>query len=122
MEKVALIVEDELFIVLELEEILHNAGYQVSQTYPTVREALAWLDGHAADFAIVDYRLRDATSEALVAKLVATKTPTVIYSGNDVADEIGEASMEHFEWVPKPSSAEAIAAAIARATSRVVSG
>jgi DNA-binding NtrC family response regulator len=116
MEKVALIVEDELFIVLELEELLTEAGYNVGFSHSTVGSALLWLERNIADLAIIDYRLRDTTSEALVARLVEAKIPTIIYSGNDYSEDFHDRKMKQFEWVSKPSSPDVILAAIQRAT------
>jgi DNA-binding NtrC family response regulator len=116
MGKVALVVEDELFIVLELEDLLNEAGYADVVATSTVSDALAWLDSGRADLAIVDYRLRDATSERLIDRLIFEKIPTVIYSGNDYSDDVHNSTMKHLEWISKPSSPELIQAAIDRAT------
>jgi DNA-binding NtrC family response regulator len=115
MSKVALIVEDELFIVLDLEEVLRDAGYQRVVTHSALAAALAWLEDNRADLAVIDYRLRDTTSEALVDRLIETATPTVIYSGNEFSEEIHEPAMKHFEWVSKPASPEILLDAISRA-------
>lgn len=116
MSRTALVVEDELLIVLELEDLLIEAGYDVVVTKSSVSDAAAWLDTENADLAIVDYRLRDATSEALVDQLISTATPTVIYSGNDYCEEVHNQAMNRFEWVSKPASPEDLIEAIKRAT------
>jgi DNA-binding NtrC family response regulator len=115
MGKVALIVEDELFIVLELEDLLRGAGFDVVVSRSSVSDALVWLDTERADLAIVDYRLRDATSEALVDRLIETATPTVIYSGNEYSEDVHDPTMGRFEWVSKPAPSEILINAISRA-------
>ncbi|WP_313602476.1 response regulator [Rhizobium sp.] len=118
MEKIALIVEDELFIVLELEDLLNEAGYDVDSSHPTVSSALVWLETNKPDLAVIDYRLRDATSEVLIVKLIEVGTPTIIYSGNDCPDERSDHRTAQFEWVSKPAPPEIIRAAINRATEK----
>jgi DNA-binding NtrC family response regulator len=117
MSKTALIVEDELFIVLEVEDILRGAGYDRIIAYSAVASAMDWLEDNSADLAVVDYRLRDTTSEALVDRLIETATPTLIYSGNDFSEEFHDPAMKQFEWVSKPASPELLMSAIQRAAS-----
>jgi DNA-binding NtrC family response regulator len=115
MGKVALVVEDELFIVLELEDLLRSVGFNIVVSRSSVTDALMWLGTERADLAIVDYRLRDTTSEALVDRLIEKATPTVIYSGNEYSEDVHNQAMKHFEWVSKPASPEVLGDAIKRA-------
>ena len=57
MSKTALIVEDEIFVALDLERILTDAGYQVAAIAADSETALAAAPG--CSFAFVDVNLRD---------------------------------------------------------------
>lgn len=79
----ALILEDELFIVLDIEEVLLSLGFSEIVSFSTVSEAIAWLEGNEPAAAMIDLRLKTMTSEVVAAKLKASNTPTIVYSGND---------------------------------------
>lgn len=57
MGKTALIVEDEIFVALDLERILTDAGYRVHAIAPDRESAMAAAPD--CDFALVDVNLRD---------------------------------------------------------------
>jgi ActR/RegA family two-component response regulator len=75
-QNTALVVEDELFIVLEIEEIVQPLGISCT-ALSEVAGALKWLKTNVPKFAVVDYRLRDTTSEKLVARLTELRVPTL---------------------------------------------
>lgn len=114
----ALVVEDEIFVVLDVEDCLSRYDLDEVHSVSTVSGALAWLKQNRPKFAVVDYRLRDTTSEALAARLTELNIPTVIYSGNTYSPDLDDPSLSSFEWVEKPATAKQLAAAIDRALSK----
>ncbi|PTS90667.1 response regulator [Sphingomonas sp. HMWF008] len=108
MPATALIVEDEIFVALDLERILTDAGYAVKAIAADSDGALE----AAADcsFALVDINLRDgATGPDLARKLAqdyGLKVVFVTANPGQIANPSGALG-----YVRKPFSAEAILAA-----------
>lgn len=69
MTKTALIVEDEIFVALDLERILEAAGYTVKAIAADWDGAVAAADGCA--FAFVDVNLRDGATGPSIARAIA---------------------------------------------------
>lgn len=115
MDLTVLVVEDELMIVLELEDILREAGFSAVVPVPTARQAIDWLEHSRPDVAIIDYRLKGELSVGLIKRLSEIGIPAVIYSGNDYSSELDDPILSKLEWVSKPSPPELITAAINRA-------
>lgn len=110
MSKTALIVEDEIFVALDLERILTDAGYQVAAIAADSETALAAAPG--CSFAFVDVNLRDGMTGPTVAERIARdhQVKVVFVTANpgqigDVPDALG--------YVRKPFSEQAILAAAA---------
>jgi DNA-binding NtrC family response regulator len=93
-----LVVEDEPFILLEIQRILEEVGACVL-TARSVREALALLAAEQITASILDYRLQGGTADDLCHQLTARKIPFVIYSGYSNVE--GECSK--WEIVAKPA-------------------
>lgn len=78
MGKTALIVEDEIFVALDLERILTDAGYDVCAIAPDGEAAIA--AAPACDFAFVDVNLRDgSTGPAIARRLVEEHGVRVVF-------------------------------------------
>lgn len=71
MGKTALIVEDEIFVALDLERILVDAGYSVCAIAPDAQAAIA--AGAGCDFALVDVNLRDGCTGPEIARRLASE-------------------------------------------------
>lgn len=69
MTKTALIVEDEIFVALDLERILEDAGYAVAAIAADAPTALAAAPG--CEFAFVDVNLRDGATGPEIAERIA---------------------------------------------------
>ena len=69
MPKTALIVEDEIFVALDLERILVDAGYQVHAIAADSDTALA--AAPHCEFAFVDVNLRDGATGPTIAERIA---------------------------------------------------
>ncbi|TPM29979.1 response regulator [Mesorhizobium sp. B2-3-4] len=79
----ALIVEDEAFIVADLEASLKRAGFAVSAaaSCERTREILSYLQ---PDIAILDIILRDCDSGEIAEQLALRQIPFLVYSGTDL--------------------------------------
>jgi DNA-binding NtrC family response regulator len=75
-----LVVEDEPFILMEIQRTLEDVGACVL-TARSVQEALALLAAERVTASILDYRLQGGTADDLCHQLTAMKIPFVIYSG-----------------------------------------
>jgi DNA-binding NtrC family response regulator len=93
-----LVVEDEPFILLEIQRILEEAGAGVL-TARSVREALTLLAKEQITASILDYRLQGGTADDLCHQLTARKIPFVIYSGYPNV----EGECKRWEIVVKPA-------------------
>lgn len=78
-----LVAEDEAIIAQSLAMMLEELGYQVVGPVATVAEALRLTAGRAMDVALVDYSLRDGTTDDLAAALREGGIPFLLMSGFD---------------------------------------
>ncbi|HEX8388022.1 MAG TPA: response regulator [Sphingomonas sp.] len=109
MGKTALIVEDEIFVALDLERILTDAGYRVHAIAPDSEAALA--AASACDFALVDVNLRDGCTGPEIARRLATQHGVKVVFVTANPSQIDQ-PCEALGFVRKPfSEAEILAAA-----------
>jgi CheY-like chemotaxis protein len=76
-----LVVDDEAVISVDYWFQLREIGARPEAFLPTNAAALSFLEAHSVDAVILDYRLRDGTSEPLMAWLRNHQIPFVIISG-----------------------------------------
>ncbi|MBB3965392.1 response regulator [Rhizobium metallidurans] len=114
-KKTALIVEDELFIVLELEETLQELGYDEVVTFSKIDAAMSWLKSVAPAIAIIDYHLKDEIADELIRTLADLTVPTVVYSGRSPDPDADNDMLKACEWLTKPADQRMLAMAITRA-------
>lgn len=81
-----LIVEDEWLIAEYLREVLEAEGYEIRACATSVSEALLLIERVPLDAALVDFRLKGATSAAVAAALEARAVPFVFMTGLDILD------------------------------------
>jgi len=119
MPTTALIVEDEIFVALDLERILTDAGYHVKAIAADRVGAIeAASDCH---FALVDVNLRDGpTGPALAATLARDYGLKVIFVTANPA-QIGDANGA-LGYIRKPFSEAAILAGAAMASESTLHG
>ncbi len=111
--KSVLIVEDEIFIAMEIERILEDAGYNVIAIAADQSEALS--AGSNAEVAFVDLNLRDGPTGPGIARELASKHGVrVIYVTANPA-QIGEPAPQAVGCIHKPFTAEEILTAAALA-------
>jgi len=113
--KTALIVEDELFIVLELEETLQELGYDEVVTFSEVGPTMSWLRCAIPHIAIIDYHLKGEIADDLIQALTGLDIPIVIYSGRSLDLDADSDILRACEWLAKPADERMLATAIARA-------
>jgi two-component system, response regulator PdtaR len=111
MTKTALIVEDEIFVALDLERILTEAGYAVAAIAADQETALA--AAKQCEFAFVDVNLRDGPSGPAIARAIARDHGVKVVFVTANPAQIADAPAIGF--VRKPFNERAIRAAASHA-------
>ncbi len=78
-----LIVEDEIFVVWLLEDMLGDLGCAVVGPASSVNQALAMIDAEAVDAAVLDVNLSGQMSYPIADALAARGVPFVFSTGYD---------------------------------------
>lgn len=108
-----LIVEDEIFVALDIENILLSSGFTVSGIAADRKAALALAD--ECDVALVDINLRDGpTGPAIATELAERHGVKVVFVTANPA-QIGEAESVATAIVSKPFRSETIVHSVQRA-------
>jgi two-component system, response regulator PdtaR len=111
-----LIVEDEIFVALDLERILEDRGYDVVAIAADRDEALR--HGALCDVAFVDINLRDGPTGPEIASTLATQHGVKIVFVTANPAQIGASAADAICYVRKPFADDAIVAAGAMAQGR----
>lgn len=106
----ALVLEDEPLIAIDIEQLLDAAGFEVT-SIATCAQANTWLQTHRPDVAIVDIELKDGSCHQVVAGLNQQHVPFVVHSG-DVPALHRDTPFARGAWVTKPTGPEDLIAAI----------
>ncbi|MBI0474135.1 response regulator [Sphingomonas sp. MA1305] len=80
-----MLVEDELFVALDVQMTIEEAGLSVEGPYTSLAEAeaaLSTLDPHALLCAVLDVRLRDGEVFPAADRLKAAGVPIIFHSGH----------------------------------------
>jgi CheY-like chemotaxis protein len=113
MSRTALIVEDEIFVALDLERILTDAGYEVAAIAADSETAFA--AAPSCEFAFVDVNLRDGATGPQIAQKIARDYGVKVVFVTANPAQIGHVN-EALGYIRKPFSESAILAAAAVAT------
>lgn len=105
---VALLLEDEPLIALDIEAILEGAGFDVT-TVMSCADASDWLDSCRPDIVVVDIILTDGPCHAIVEKLIEAHIPFIVHSGDHPSMHVGT-PFAHGRWVSKPADGDELAA------------
>lgn len=105
MTKTALIVEDEIFVALDLERILEEAGYRVAAIAADRKSALEAAPD--CGFAFVDVNLRDGATGPDIARRIAAEHGIKVVFVTANPGQIGAAEGA-LGYVRKPFSEAAI--------------
>lgn len=108
MTKTALIVEDEIFVALDLERILQDAGYRVAAIAADRESALEAAPD--CGFAFVDVNLRDGPTGPDIARRIAEEHGIKVVFVTANPSQIGAAEGA-LGYIRKPFSEAAILAA-----------
>jgi CheY-like chemotaxis protein len=76
-----LVVEDEIFVVWMLEEILSGLGYKIVGPAARVNEALALIEAESIDAALLDLNLNGEKSYPVADALIARGVPFFFSTG-----------------------------------------
>jgi DNA-binding response OmpR family regulator len=110
MRKRVLIVEDEIFVALEIEQIVEDSGFEVGAIAADQPAALA--AAATCDIALVDLNLRDGPTGPLIGMELARRFGVrVIYVTANPA-QIGDAAVAALGVITKPFRAPSIASAL----------
>ncbi len=84
MDRLVLLVEDELFIALDLQATIEDAGFAVEGPCISVAEAQAAIDQAKARFAValLDVQLTDGTVFPAADRLYDRGVPLIFHSGH----------------------------------------
>jgi DNA-binding response OmpR family regulator len=109
---VALVVEDEFLIALDLGLLLERHGWHVLGPAATVEEALCLLDRETPDVAVLDVNLRGGMVTPVAARLRGLGVPFVLASACNGAD-LGDGVLVEASNLGKPVDEHRLLAALA---------
>lgn len=90
MAPTVLLVEDELFVALDLQDTIEEAGFSVDGPYISVASALSALGGALPNCAILDVQLADGEVYPVAEVLVTAGVPFIFHSGHADASMLVE--------------------------------
>jgi len=106
-----LVVEDEVFIAMEIEEMLCELGCEVVATASTVDNALVCVRRGGIDGALLDANLRGDSVLPVAEELAGSAVPFVLLSGYS-RRESDPPLLREARRVSKPCSLSSLSAAI----------
>jgi DNA-binding response OmpR family regulator len=109
-EPALLIVEDEIFIAMDLEQCLGDLGYVNIVIASSCEQAGDWLASHTPAAAILDISLKDGSCTPLARMLVEREVPFIVSSGLPVS--AAEPLFSKGYWIPKPFQPEGLKEAL----------
>jgi DNA-binding response OmpR family regulator len=115
MSKRILIVEDEIFVALEIEQVVESAGFAVGAIAADRATALA--AAADCDIALVDLNLRDGRTGPKIGLELANRYGVRVIYVTANPSQIGEASVAAMGVVTKPFQPQSLCAALKLAAS-----
>jgi CheY-like chemotaxis protein len=110
-----LVVEDEFFLAVQIEEWLLEDGFEVVDVVHTAEEAIAVADTERPDLVIMDIRLASETDGITAAVEILNRTGIRCIFATAFADaatrERGDKARP-FTWLRKPVTADALLGAV----------
>lgn len=104
---VALLLEDEPLISMDVEVTLEEAGFSVT-TVMSCRDAEAWLNMCRPNVAIVDIELKDGLCAGVVERLIESDIPFIVHSGEHPSAYVGT-PFARGVWLGKPAEPSVLA-------------
>ncbi len=80
--KTVLLVEDEVFVAMDIQMTLEDEGWTVAGPFPSTEEALDYLASNTPSCAILDVRLTDGDVFPVADRLREANVPFVFHSGH----------------------------------------
>jgi CheY-like chemotaxis protein len=102
-----MVVEDQALIGMSIEASLEEAGFIVVGPFMSNAQALAWLEGHTPDVAVLDLMISDGTSLEIARELKSRGVPFAIYSGLPPKPHCPP-ELRDAPWLEKPVSRESL--------------
>lgn len=99
--KTVLLVEDEIFVAMDIQMTLEDEGWSVAGPFPSTAEALSYLESNSPTCAILDVRLTDGDVFPVADRLRETNVPFVFHSGHADGREL-ERDYPHSAFCQKP--------------------
>ena len=115
MTKRVLIVEDEIFVALEIEQIVAEVGLEVSAI--AADQAAALEAAGESDIALIDLNLRDGLTGASIGQALAAQYGVRVIYVTANPSQIGGASVAAMGVIAKPFRGATIRAALTLAAS-----
>ena len=107
-----LIVEDDTFISMSLEDVLSDAGHMVCGVAGSEREALELAEAARPSFAVVDVRLSPGDGRVVARELVRRYDTAVLMATSHSADFESLAATGALACLPKPYATWHVPAAL----------
>lgn len=101
-----LLVEDEAIIAMEAEMALSERGWTVLGPVSTIEKANNLLNHDTPDIAVLDFSLKNETTEELATKLVERNIPVIFMSGDTRTTDIE--SLKDCDVLEKPASMDTL--------------
>jgi DNA-binding response OmpR family regulator len=109
-ERMALLLEDEALIAMDVEQTLTTEGFSVV-SFGSCAAGLHWLEAHTPAFAVLDIELSDGECDTVAEILAAREIPFIVHSGAPTEADLWPAfSAGH--WLPKPAASGELTALI----------
>jgi DNA-binding response OmpR family regulator len=106
-----LVVEDDLFLAMALEDTLVGMGAVVLDVCHTLDQAMAWADADDFEVAVLDFSLGPNSVTPLARRLARRSVPFIFHTGMS-RSEPSLMEWRDFQIVEKPASPHTLAAAI----------
>ena len=106
-----LVVEDDLFLAMALEDTLVGMGAVVLDVCHTLDQAMAWADADDFEVAVLDFSLGPNSVTPLARRLARRSVPFIFHIGMS-RSEPSLMEWRDFQIVEKPASPHTLAAAI----------
>ena len=106
-----LVVEDNAIIALDAEDMLLSHGASEVLIASSVTEALHFIENQTIDFAVLDMKIGEETSERVGETLLKNETPFIFATGHSNQAALAE-SFPDVKVVQKPYDGDAIISAM----------
>ncbi|RWX16888.1 response regulator [Rhizobium leguminosarum] len=97
-----LLMEDQIIIAMDVEDILHGAGFDRIETVSSCRAAEEWLTANDPDVVVMDIELTDGVAGAVARSLRDRRIPFIVYTGAQRKMHPDALSFSAGVWLEKP--------------------